>query len=356
MLIEKKITILVYIFLCFTFLQCASTEEPEIIDLTSYGASIEESNILGFGFFKRIPGLWNGPVKTTTPAGSFPKWYVDFRPVAPGQISQYSIVDADTLNYISFFVVKHQNKLKVAMRTEGVFQKKGCVTYEVLDTAKEEEGYYRFSDFQVGDKRAYTEFKFTKNQVLMETYTTKFNKVFPLELHSRWKAKLIDRKAVLPAIKDLNYPQPIIVKDFSNVFGNRFESIYYDLTKDPYQSKTQPYVGTVTVNISIAPELKVEKDHELFLLLTTESLFDGYNYIRENLKYISKFVYLSPDTRKYTLTHIHPGKYFLYSNNDVNGDKRHLKGDWMSSRLEHIIDVPPNGNITTDTLIDLVIP
>ncbi len=47
--------------------------------------------------------------------------------------------------------------MKVAMRTEGVFKNKGCVTYEVLDKADEKNGYYRFSDFQAGTNRAYTD-------------------------------------------------------------------------------------------------------------------------------------------------------------------------------------------------------
>ena len=106
----------------------------------------DKKNVLGFGILSRIPGLWNGPVTSTTPAGSFDKWYVDFRPVAPGQVSQYSTLDANTLNFISFFIVKHDNQLKVALRTEGVFMNKGCVTYEVIDSVNESEGFYRFSD------------------------------------------------------------------------------------------------------------------------------------------------------------------------------------------------------------------
>ena len=43
---------------------------------------------------------------------------------------------------------------EVALRTEGVFQNKGCVTYEVIDRVTESEGYYRFSDFRAGDDRA----------------------------------------------------------------------------------------------------------------------------------------------------------------------------------------------------------
>ena len=67
-------------------------------------AKASESGVFGFGFFKRIPGLWNGPVYTDTPAGSFPMWYVDFRPVSPSQVSQYTSLDPDTENNISFLL------------------------------------------------------------------------------------------------------------------------------------------------------------------------------------------------------------------------------------------------------------
>ncbi|HUV07734.1 MAG TPA: hypothetical protein VMX75_08375 [Spirochaetia bacterium] len=317
----------------------------------------KENNILGFGLLSRLPGLWNGPVSSTTPAGSFAVWYVDFRPVSPGQISQYSTLDSRTLNYISFFIVKHDNQLKIALRTEGIFQNKGCVTYEVLDRVRESEGYYRFSYFQAGEKRAYTEFTFLNNdKFIMEVYTNKFNKVYPLQLHSRWEARRGDRKAASGAVSHFSFPQPVMIKNFSDVFRNLTESIYFSTENDPYDSSSQPFVGNVTVNISIDKDLKVESNHELFLLLTTESLFEGLRYTRENLKYISKYVYLPVSTKSYTFNNVHPGKYYLYSYNDINRDKKHLRGDYMSSDLNNVFTLQANGNGTVDTKIDFVIP
>ena len=339
----------------FLSFQCASVDgdsSPSVQPVQSSG----NDEVLGYGILARLPGLWNGPVSTTTPAGSFPIWYVDFRPVSAAQVSQYSTLDAQTLNYLSFFIVKHDGQLKVAMRTEGVFQNQGCVTYEVMDTAREEEGFYRFSDFRAGEGRAYTEFTFGKNEFVMETFTNKFNKVSPLEQHSIWKAKLGDRSAAEITVEDLSFPQPVMVKDFSDVFKNMSESIYYTFENDPYSSSSQPYVGTVTVNLSVEGELPVKNDHELFLLLTTDSLFDGYTYREGNLKYISRHVYLPPDTKSYTFQNVHPGTYYVYSYNDVNGDKRHLSGDYMSSNLENIFTLSAEGHAQVDTVIDYIIP
>ena len=53
----------------------------------------DAGDVLGHGFLSKIVGLWHGPVSTDTPAGSFPEWHVDFRPVSPGQVSQYSLLD-----------------------------------------------------------------------------------------------------------------------------------------------------------------------------------------------------------------------------------------------------------------------
>lgn len=313
--------------------------------------------VMGFSFLKRIPGLWSGPVSSTTPAGSFPVWYVDFRPVSPGQVSQYSTLDADTLNYISFFIVKHNNQLKVAMRTEGVFKNKGCVTYEVIDTVKEPEGYYRFSDFQAGDKRAYTEFTFKNDDAfVMGVYTNKFNKVFPLQLHSRWEARRAEGKAASDAVSHFNFPQALMIKDFSHVFENMAESIYFTFENDPYPSKTQPYVGEAAVNIKINKKIKVKENYEVLVLLTTRSLFRGIIFDKEKLKYISRLAYLPIGVNKYTFKNVHPGKYFIYSYIDVNNDKLYLSGDYMSSDLSNTVSLKEAETVEVHTTIDFRIP
>jgi hypothetical protein len=358
MINKNRLVVLLVTIISILCAQLVTAEKNKNKTESNKNDSLIENNekVLGFGFLKKIPGLWNGPVSSSTPAGNFDKWYVDFRPISPGQVSQYSMLDAKTLNFISFFIVKHDNKMKVAMRTEGVMQNKGCVTYEKIDIAQESEGYYKFSDFQAGDKRAYTEFRFKEDELLMEVYTNRFNKVYPLQLHSRWVAKRGDRKAAAEAISHFNFPQPVIIKDFTDVFKNMSESIYFTFENDPYSSLSQPYVGNVTVSISIDKNLKVKKNHELFLLLTTESLFDGLKYEKENLKYISKFVYLPVNTKSYTFKNVHPGKYYLYSYNDVNNDKKHLSGDYMSSDVNNTFRLEANGKVTVNTKIDFIIP
>jgi hypothetical protein len=316
----------------------------------------DSTSVLGFGFLNKIVGQWNGPVYSSTPAGSFDNWYVDFRPVSAGQVSQYTTFDTSALNYTSFFIVKHNGRLKVAMRTQGVFNNKGCVTYEAIDSVDESKGYYRFSDFQSGMKRAYTEFHFKSDDFVMEVYTSKFNKVHPLQLHSKWQAKSGSRKAAADAVSYFNFPQPVMIKDFSNAFKNMTESIYYTFEKDPYPSSPQPYVGSVTINISIDNSLKIKSTGKLCLLLTTEPLFEGIKYKSENLRYISKYVYLPLKTKKFTITNVHPGKYYLYSFIEVNNNMKHSSGDYMSSNTTNAILLKPSSDKIADTKIDFLIP
>lgn len=313
-------------------------------------------DVLGFGILARLPGLWHGPVSTTTPAGSFENWYVDFRPVSSAQVSQYSTLDAQTRNFLSFFIVKYDGRLMVAMRTEGVFRNKGCVTYEVIDAVKESEGYYRFCDFVTGDNRAYTEFRFTDDGLVMEVYTNRFNSVSPLEIHSRWEARRADTTAAAEAVEVFSFPQPVMVKDFTDVFRHRSESIYYDMDADPYTSASQPHVGELTVAIHVDSGLAAGRVAELLLLLTTESLFDGPVFREENLHFISRYGYLPAGTPSHTFTHVHPGTYYLYAYGDTDGDKQYLSGDYMSSDLANIVRVGPSAAADTETTIDHVIP
>ena len=182
------------------------------------------------------------------------------------------------------------------------------------------------------------------------------DKVNPLQLHSKWQAKLGSRKAAVDAIAHFKFPQPVMVKDFSTAFKNMTESIYYTFENDPYPSSPQPYVGSVTVNISIDKALKIKGNEEVFLLLTTEPLFDGLKYKSENLKYKSKYVFLPVTKKSFTLTNVHPGKYYLYSFVDVNGDKKNTTGDYMCSNASNVFTLLPSNTAVMDTKVDFVIP
>lgn len=315
-----------------------------------------EKKMFGFEFFNKIPGLWHGPVTSNTPAGNFSNWYVDFRPVSASQISHFSLLDTNTVNNFSFFIVKHKNELKIAMRTEGCFMNQCCITYEVMDSVSESSGYYRFSDFVAGTKRAYTEFIFNDDDLVMKVYTNKFNTVAPLQPHTTWTAQLGSRSNAAEATAHFNYPQQVMTRNFSTAFDYMSESIFFTFDNDPYASVDQPYVGSATVNISIAPALTTNPTDGVFLLITTESLFDGLVFNLEKLKYISKYVLVSAQTTNYKINNVHPGTYHIYSFIDKNNDNQYLSGDYMSSNLANTFTVPESQDVSVNTNIDLIIP
>jgi hypothetical protein len=74
------------------------------------------------------------------------------------------------------------------------------------------------------------------------------------------------------------------------------------------------------------------------------------------MRYASKYVFLPPGTRSYTFTNVHPGTYYIYSYNDVDGDRHHLSGDYMCSDVYNNFTLPPEGSVEVDTTIDIVIP
>lgn len=316
----------------------------------------DSQDILGYGFLNRIPGLWHGPVSTSTATGSFDVWYVDFRPITEGQVAQFSLLDPSKLENISFFIVKYNNQMKLAMRTEGCSNDTCCATYEMIDSVVEQEGYYRFIDFVKGKKRACTIFEFSGNQMVMTTYTNKFNKSDTLVWHSTYTATLGTKDNAIEATTHFKYPQPMMTSDFTYAFKNMNESIFFDLTNDPYNSLTQNYVGSVTAKISITGNLPTISADKVFLVFTTQPLFTGNTYNPGNLNYISKYVYLPVTTSAYTLENFHPGKYYIYALIDKNHDGTYQSGDYMSSNINNIFTLPANQNFTIQTNIDYIIP
>ena len=62
------------------------------------------NSTFGFNIFKKLRGIWNGPVSSATMLGGYSEWIVDFRPISENQISAKN--ELDTLNdiFMSFFI------------------------------------------------------------------------------------------------------------------------------------------------------------------------------------------------------------------------------------------------------------
>jgi len=338
-----------YLIIFIAFYSCKAQEN-------NFNSSVSQEELKGFSLMGKLPGLWSGPVTSTTPAGSFDNWFVDLRAVSSSQISQFSLLDANTINNYSFFVGDFQGQKRIVLRTEGCFANSCCVTYEVLDSVNEANNYYRFSDFIGGTNRAYTEIVFDGEYMKMDVYTSKFNKENKPVLHSSWKAQRHDFETASKTSELLNYPQAVSVVDLTEGFKNMKESIFFEFNTDPYKTEEQPYVGNINLKILSDPELEIKDENEIEILITIKPLFEGVKYIESNLKYASKIVLLPGDTKSFTINNIHPGKYYIYAFVDLNGDKLHTSGEYMSSKGIPEIIVEPDKGTDYEIIIDMVIP
>jgi hypothetical protein len=190
----------------------------------------------------------------------------------------------------------------------------------------------------------------------MKVYTSNFNTVSPVQLHSTYTATLGTRDNITEAGARFGYPKSSMVKDFTTSFAGMTESIFFNFANDPYSSVTQPYVGTATAHITIDTALSIVPTDEVFLLFTTQPLFTGSTYHPQNLKYISKYVFLTVNTATYKIRNIHPGMYYIYSLVDKNDDGQYLSSDYMSSDFSNSFTVLEHGDVDVNTKIDLVIP
>lgn len=337
----------IFVLVVFTF---------TVIPSQAQSLSSQKCNkIKGGGIMYRLPGIWRGPVMSTTSAGSFDHWYADLRPVSPWQISQFSNLDDKTINNFSVFVVKYNGEKRIALRTEGCFANSCCITYEILDSVNEATGYYRFSDFIGGPKRAYTEFRFTDDKMIMEVYTSKFNKEKEVKLHTRWDAVLMDNEAAHATIKKFKYPKFKKYADFENAFAGMSESIFFSFENDPYKTEDQPNTGSANFKIIIPENLKMTEKDQVLVLLCTKPLWDGKNYLKENEKYFVRAVYLKHDVRNYTLNNIHPSNYYVYYFIDHNSDYKYNSGDCMSTESIKTLTVENGKTATFETKIDYAI-
>lgn len=326
-----------------------------IILLLTFGMKAQ-TEPKGFSFLDEISGIWYGEVYSSSSAGSFNSWHLDFRLIAPGEIAQYSMLDSSTINNMSFLVCTYNGESRIAMRTEGCFRNQCCVTYELLDSVNKETCYYRFSDFVKGVDRAYTEFVFTDTTLMMQVYTTKFGRISVPALHSRLNAVRGDANSAQYAKKYFQDSKTAPRMDLTNAFDGMEESIFYSYENDVYDAP-EGFLSSIIVEIEIDPKFElVDHESEVFVLLCTKSMYDGLK-LKDNYKdYYSRYVFLTPETEKYTLKNVHPGEYYLYSFIDLNGDKNHLSGDLMSSKPDNVFMLEPNSVQKVRTLIDMKIP
>jgi hypothetical protein len=249
----------------------------------------------------------------------------------------------------------------MAFRNGGGFAGSQRIAYAVIDSVSETANnyFYRFVDFKAGKNRVYTDVLFKDDSLIMHVYTNQYNSLPGPVTHMLWKAKLQDNTSTANAISTFSFPQKQMVKDFSTTFDSRTEAIYYsaaDLVNDPYNEASQPYLGQTTVNVNFSAAYTPDPTKRVFLMITTQPLFSGFTFLPANLKYRSRYVFLSSIDNAFTFNYMHPGSYYLYSLYDANGDGTFSSGDWMSSNLTNTFTLGALGTQSVNTTIDFTIP
>lgn len=339
---------------------CKDKKDTEETPTTTGGSGgIDAStSVMGYNILSRLPGIWNGPVTSSTPLGGYPEWIVDFRPVSGAQVSAKNELDSVNNILMSFFIVKHGGSYKMAFRNGGGFAGSQRIAYAVIDSVSEtiNNYFYRFSDFKAGKNRVYTDVLFKDDSLIMHVYTNQYNTLSSPVTHMLWKSKLQDTTSTLSAIAAFSFPQKQMVKDFSSTFDAVTEAIYYNSTTDPYDEASQPYLGQTTVNISFAGTYTPDPAKKVFLMITTQPLFSGMTYNPVQLKYRSRYVFLASTDNAFTFNYMHPGSYYLYTLYDANGDGSFSSGDWMDSNLTNTFTLSALGTQSVNAMINFTIP
>lgn len=331
--------------------------DPPIDD--SLPAISDTSSVIGFSILDKLPGIWNGPVTSSTPLGSYPEWIVDFRPISSSQISAKNELDSLNDIFMSFFVAKHDNKYMIFFRNGGGFAGQVRNSYMKIDSVYESAShcFYHFVDPIAGEDRVDTDITFKDDSLIMHVHTNVYNTLSEPTTHMLWRAKLQDTTSTQNAIDAFDFPQKNLVKDFSSTFDGLSEAVFYSASADPYPEGDQPYLGNSNISISITNPAVVDANKKVLIIVTTQPLFSGWTFIPGNLKYRSRYVFVgAQNPTGYNFNYMHPGNYYINAIYDSNGDYSFSSGDYMNGTFDIPFSLAAEGNSSPSVTINFLIP
>ena len=344
------------------FASCAKdkTPEPETESVSVPEITIDNTtDVLGYGILSQLPGIWNGPVTSPTPLGSFPEWIVDFRPISSAQVSAKNELDSLNDIFMSFFIVKYNNEFKMAFRNGGGFAGSQRNSYMLIDSVSEtsSQSFYRFVDFIAGKDRVYTDVIFKNDSLIMHAFTNVFNTLSTTETHMLWKASLKDTTSTQTAISLFNFPQKEMVKDFSTTFDGLTESVFYSAASDPYPEGEQPYLGNTTITVNITNPTTYTPGTKTLILISTQPLFSGFTFLPGNLDFRSRYVFVDAQaTTSFNFNYMHPGDYYLNAVYDATGDLSLGSGDYINYPFDVPFSLADQGSGSATVNVSFQIP
>jgi hypothetical protein len=258
---------------------------------------------------------------------------------------------------MSFFIALYNNQYRVFFRNGGSFNGAKRVSYFMADSVSEgtSRSYYRFSEVIKGKNRAFTEVVFSNDSLYIISSTNKYNTLTTPTVHMTWSAKLQDSTSCQAAVSNFVFPKMTMTKDFSSTFTGQTEAVYYSLAGDPYPENAQPYLGQTTANFTFASGYTPVSSKKVLLIITTQPLFSGMAFNSANLKYRSRYVFLSAANTGYVFNYMHPGNYYYYVLYDNDGNMTFNSGDWMST-ANTSFTLAATGTSTVTTQVNFTIP
>lgn len=348
---------ILFLFIIISACKEPNTSNPQIdCNFTSIN---NNNDVLGYGILEQIPGIWNGPVTSSTPLGSYPEWIVDFRPISASNVSAKNELDDLNDIFMSFFIVKHDCEAKVAFRNGGGFDGNVRNSYMLIDSVYESASlnFYRFSDPVSDGNRVFSEVTFKQDSMKIHVYTNKFNQLNEPVSHMHWKASLRDETSATTAINQFNYPKKQLEKDFSSTFNGLNEAVFYSAAQDPFPEEDQPYLGQSTVNVNISNPATLDASKKVLIIISTQPFFNGFNFVLANLKYRSRYVFIDANTSStFKFNYMHPGTYYVNAIYDTNGDFNFSSGDYMNSNFDIPLTLADEGSNNSSVDINFQIP
>ena len=345
------------------FSSCKDDKPEDVIDNGGVDCSsmtIDAStNVKGYSILEKLPGIWNGPVYSPTPLGSYPEWIVDFRPISASQVSAKNELDLVNDIFMSFFIAKHNCEYKMAFRNGGGFAGQTRNSYQLIDSVGQAPGisFYRFADPVAGKSRVYTDVTFKQDSLIMHVYTNQYNTLSTAVTHMIWRAKLQDQSSAQDAIALFSYPQKELTRDFTTTFDGATEAIYYSAAQDPYPESQQPYLGNSTINITVSNPPVVDPSKKIMISITTQPLFPGSVFSINNMKYRSRYVFVdAAASTSFNFNYMHPGTYYVNAIYDSNGDYNFTSGDYMNSSFDVPLTLGALGSASANVNINFQIP
>lgn len=324
----KNLFSAIAIALLLTVAACKHDKKDDI-DNNNIPPISDTTNVMGYGLLNHINGIWTGPVVSSTSVGNFPDYTADYRPVSASQVSAKNELDKKNDLFMSFFITSDCNGYKMAFRNGGYFTGMQRISYLVIDSVSENgsNAFYRFKDFKAGTNRTYADLYFKGDSLYMKVYTNKYNTLQQPVIHFAWDAGRQDNTAAQAAITHFNFPKKEVAKNLCNAFDGKTESIFYDATADVYPETAQPYLGKTTVNITLPANADTAKN--VYLIVTTQPLFNGFTYQGNNLKYKSRYVMVRASETQFIFNYMHPGSYYIYGLYDKDGNGIFSSGDYV---------------------------